>query len=137
MSERGTYEHPDRGKQLLRFDGMQFLGSITPTDIDGLIEVRNQIIIFFEAKLQDKDVPFGQRLAIERLVKDAGRAGKHAIAIIGEHNIKDPSEDVFLKDLFVREVFTTESMRWRPPKRRLYAKEAADVYIEHYYNPSS
>ena len=137
MSERGTYEHPDRGKQLLRFDGMQFLGSITPTDIDGLIEVRNQIIIFFEAKLQDKDVPFGQRLALERLVKDAGRAGKHAIAIIGEHNIKDPSEDVFLKDLFVREVFTTESMRWRPPKRRLYAKEAADVYIEHYYNPSS
>lgn len=133
MSERGTYEHPDRGKQLLRFDGMQFLGSITPTDIDGLIEIRNQIIIFFEAKLQDKDVPYGQRLALERLVKDARLAGKHAIAIIVEHNIKDPSEDVILKDLLVREVFTTELMRWRPPKRRLYAKEAADVYIKHFY----
>ena len=133
MSERGTYEHPNRGKQLLRFDGMRFLDTITPTDIDGLIEVRNQIFIFFEAKLQDKEVPDGQRLALERLVKDAGMAGKHAIAIVGEHNITDPSEDVFLKDLLVREVFTTETMRWRPPKRRLYAKEAADVYIKHFY----
>ena len=133
MAERGVYENPKRGKQLLRFDGMRFLDSITPTDIDGLIEVRNQILVFFEAKLQDKEVPFGQKLALERLVKDAGKAGKHAIAIIGEHNIIDPSEDVFLKDLLVREVFTTELQRWKPPKRRLYAKEAADIYIRYFY----
>lgn len=133
MAERGVYEHPIRGKQLLRFDGMRFLDSITPTDIDALIEVRNQIVVFFEAKLKDKEVPFGQKLALERLVRNAGRAGKHAIAIIGEHNITDPSEDVFLKDLLVREVFTTEQMQWRPPKRKLYAKEAADVYIRYFY----
>lgn len=133
MAERGVYEHPNRGKQLLRFDGMRFLDSITPTDIDALIEVRNQIVVFFEAKLKDKEVPFGQKLALERLVKNAGRAGKHAIAIIGEHNVTDPSEDVFLKDLLVREVFTTEQMQWRPPKRKLYAKEAADVYIKYFY----
>ncbi|MBQ1779027.1 MAG: hypothetical protein IIZ93_16560 [Acidaminococcaceae bacterium] len=133
MAERGVYEHPNRGKQLLRFDGMRFLDSITPTDIDALIEVRNQIVVFFEAKLKDKEVPFGQKLALERLVRNAGRAGKHAIAIIGEHNITDPSEDVFLKDLLVREVFTTEQMQWRPPKRKLYAKEAADVYIRYFY----
>lgn len=133
MAERGVYEHPNRGKQLLRFDGMRFLDSITPTDIDALIEVRNQIVVFFEAKLKDKEVPFGQKLAIERLVRNAGRAGKHAIAIIGEHNVTDPSEDVFLKDLLVREVFTTEQMQWRPPKRKLYAKEAADVYIRYFY----
>lgn len=133
MAERGVYEHPNRGKQLLRFDGMRFLDSITPTDIDALIEVRNQIVVFFEAKLKDKEVPFGQKLALERLVRNAGRAGKHAIAIIGEHNVTDPSEDVFLKDLLVREVFTTEQMQWRPPKRKLYAKEAADVYIRYFY----
>lgn len=133
MAERGVYEHPNRGKQLLRFDGMRFLDSITPTDIDALIEVRNQIVVFFEAKLKDKEVPFGQKLALERLVRNAGRAGKHAIAIIGEHNVTDPSEDVFLKDLLVREVFTTERMQWRPPKRKLYAKEAADVYIRYFY----
>jgi hypothetical protein len=133
MAERGVYEHPNRGKQLLRFDGMRFLDSITPTDIDALIEVRNQIVVFFEAKLKDKEVPFGQKLALERLVKNAGMAGKHAIAIIGEHNVTDPSEDVFLKDLLVREVFTTERMQWRPPKRKLYAKEAADVYIRYFY----
>lgn len=133
MAERGVYEHPNRGKQLLRFDGMRFLDSITPTDIDALIEVRNQIVVFFEAKLKDKEVPFGQKLALERLVRNAGRAGKHAIAIIGEHNVTDPSEDVFLKDLLVREVFTTEQMQWSPPKRKLYAKEAADVYIRYFY----
>lgn len=79
------------------------------------------------------DVQKRPHVTLERLARNAGRAGKHAIAIIGEHNVTDPSEDVFLKDLLVREVFTTEQMQWRPPKRKLYAKEAADVYIRYFY----
>ena len=89
MIERGVYENPNRGRQLLRFDDMRFLNSITPTDIDAMIEVRDRVLVFFEAKLRGKDVPRGQRIALERLVLNAKSAGKHAIAIVGEHCVDD------------------------------------------------
>lgn len=134
MLERGTYANPNRGKQLLRFDGMRYPDNITPTDIDAFIEFKNQILVFFEAKLKNKEVPLGQRLALERLVQNAKQAGKHAIAIIGEHDVEDTQKDVFLKDLNVREVYRSENLRWKPPKRPMKAKELADMYIRFYYN---
>ena len=133
MIERGVYENPNRGRQLLRFDDMRFLNSITPTDIDAMIEVRDRVLVFFEAKLRGKDVPRGQRIALERLVLNAKSAGKHAIAIVGEHCVDDTNKDIFLKDLNVREVFTSESMKWQPPKWDITAKEAADYYIGYFY----
>lgn len=134
MVERGTYENPKRGRQLLRFDGMRYPDSITPTDIDAFIEFKNKILVFFEAKLKNKDVPYGQRLALERLVQNATQAGKHAIAIICEHDVEDAQEDVFLKDLRVREVFHSETQKWHPPKRPMKAKDVADMYIQFYYS---
>lgn len=133
MSERGTYENRKRGKQLLRFDGMNYLQNITPTDIDALIDVRDKVLVLFEAKLADKECPFGQKLALERLIRDAYKAGKHAICIIGEHNITDPDCDVFLKDLIAREVYDTEYKAWKPMKKTMTVKELADWYISRFY----
>ena len=131
MVERGVYQSVNRGRQLLRFDGFK-IGNITPTDIDAHIDYHNIITIFFESKLFDKDVPYGQRLALERLVKDAKSARKRGVAMIVEHGVIDPAQDVFLTDCAVREVFTTECMTWRPPKRKINAYDAACAYIAHY-----
>lgn len=70
MSERGVFQHANRGRQLLRFDDFRY-GNITPTDIDAVIDYKNYVWVFFEAKLKDKDVPFGQKLALERLIQNA------------------------------------------------------------------
>ena len=134
--ERGVYQYESRGRQLLRFDGVRY-GNITPTDIDGIIDYKNRVWILFEAKLAGKSVPAGQRLALERLIQNAKRAGKHGLAMIIEHNVSDCTRDVFVTDCMVREVYTTENMDWRPPKWRIGAKDMADAYINYFVNCAS
>ncbi len=131
VNERGVYQSINRGKQLIRFDGMQY-GNITPTDFDGMIEYKNRFWIAYEAKMEGKDVPSGQKLALERFIRDVKNAHKQGIAIIAEHNVLDTRRDVFLKDCMVRELITTENQRWRPPKYRITVKDITDLYI--YYH---
>ena len=142
MYDRGQFINSRRGRQLLRFDGMipqrEDLCSITPTDIDAVIDVRNRMLILFEAKYNGKEVPQGQKKALERLVDDAKSAGKNAIAIVCDHNVEDVNKDVFLKDAIAREVYETEHQEWRPMKRKgMTAKELADFYIRTYYREGS
>lgn len=135
MSE--LMQNPRRGKQLLRFDGFGFdhknLETVGATDIDALIDVRDRILIIFEVKLDGKIVPKGQRYVLQRLVEDAKAKGKHAIAIVVDHSIYDPDEDVYLADLIVREVFESEGMMWKPMKKRMTARELANWYVERYF----
>ena len=129
MTERGVYKNANRGRQLIRFDGIQY-GNITPTDGDVMIEYKNQLWVFGEVKMVGVEVPYGQRLALERLVVDTGKAGKHSIAIIGDHNIRDIMQDVYLaKDVMAREFFSTETNLWRPPKRKMSFTQVMDAYI--------
>ena len=75
MNERGVINNIQRAQQINDFSNLLY-GKITPTDIDGMIEYRGKLYIFFEIKYKDKDMPFGQRLALERLVKDLTYANK-------------------------------------------------------------
>ena len=78
MNECGQYRNPERGRQLILFDGLQY-GDMSPTDIDGILDGKNRIWLVFEAKLADAPMRRGQRLTLERLVQDAGKAGKHGM----------------------------------------------------------
>ena len=129
--ERGVYQNERRGRQLLRFDGLQY-GSITPTDCDGIIEYHNRLWIMYEAKLAGKDVPRGQRLVLERFIQIARIAKKHGIAMIVEHRVQDSGQDIYLKDCEVREIITTENQTWRPPKYEINAKDISDMYVRYY-----
>jgi len=133
MTERGVYQNPNRGKQLIRFDGIKY-ENITPTDFDGVVEYHDRIWVLFEAKLAGKEVPYGQKLALARFVADAGRAGKCAIAMVVDHYSDNPADDIILRNCYVREIITTENLMWRPPKRRITAKEMADAYINYNMN---
>lgn len=131
MNERGVYQNANRGRQLLRFDGMQY-GNITPTDIDGVIEYRNRLWLMFEAKLEGKEVPQGQRLALERFIQNVRIAHKHGIAMIVEHNVRDARQDIYLRNCKVKELITTENQIWRPPKYEITVKNITDMYIKYY-----
>ena len=48
------------------------------TDIDGLIEYHDSEYILLEVKHKDARVPYGQRLAIQRMVDDFTKAGTSA-----------------------------------------------------------
>lgn len=122
----------ERAKQLINFDGMNPWGKAMPTDIDAMIDVHGKLLVLFEVKYREKHVPEGQRIALENLVKIARAAKKHALAVVVEHSVDNPDEDIQLSGLPVREIYCTEEMEWRPPRQRLTAREIADCYIKHF-----
>ena len=63
---RGKIYNVKRAGQLRDFSGLRF-GTITPTDIDGFIDFRNKLHIYIEAKYEDTELPYGQRLALQRI----------------------------------------------------------------------
>ena len=94
MQQPGEIKHPSRAKQLIDFSGLQYTSphngsTITPTDIDGCIEWNDECFIFFEIKLKGKDVPYGQLLALQRLI-DA--ISKPAILLIATHETENCNE---------------------------------------------
>ena len=80
--------NPKRMKQLIDFKGLELDNGIYPTDIDGLIEYHDSEYILLEVKHKDARVPYGQRLAIQRMVDDFTKAGKKAVAIVCEHKVE-------------------------------------------------
>lgn len=86
--------NPKRMKQLIDFKGLELDNGIYPTDIDGLIEYHDSEYILLEVKHKDARVPYGQRLAIQRMVDDFTKAGKKAVAIVCEHKVDDTDKPV-------------------------------------------
>ena len=108
---KNEIQNMDRFRQPIIFTGLNF-GNIFPTDIDGMIEYKNKSYLFFEIKYREKEVPFGQKLALERLVNDTSEK-KHSIALIIQHDERDTNKGVVVKNCFVREVYYSKEKKWR------------------------
>ena len=110
--------------------GFRFL-SLYPTDIDGLIELRNREYIILEVKHRGAAVPYGQRLAIERMVDDFTTVGKSAVAIICEHQIDDPDKPVVAAYCKVREIYYGNEHMWRQPDDSINVRQAIDCFCQY------
>lgn len=88
---KGIILNRERARQIRDFSGMLY-GSITPTDIDGLIEYRNKCYVLFEEKYKDAALPRGQELALERMCDDLGKI-KPALLIVANHEA-EPEKDI-------------------------------------------
>lgn len=91
-ADRGTFQNLEYARQLVSFDGMRYEGrcgleNVTPTDIDGYIQLDlHNIFIIFE--LKHIGIPSdGQKNALVKMV-DALRHDKknNAVLFIAEHN---------------------------------------------------
>ena len=128
---RGTYQYKEYGKQLVLFEGMKYEGrdgkwNVTPTDIDGLIQLdRENCIIFFELKYVG-DMPSGQEKALERLCDAAESGGVHSIAFMAEHN--QDGQEIYAKDAVVKKAYIHG--RWHAEKQGRTLKEVIDRYID-------
>jgi len=131
---RGKINHRDRAKQINDFQGLLYgrNGTITPTDVDGLIEYENKAYVIIEIKSKDHNTKEwfekvnGQRIALERLTDDLTKAEKPAICILASHNIEDPEYDV--------NVATTTPIAYRRNKKWTWCKncttkEVIDKFI--------
>jgi len=74
-------------KQAIDFSGIQN-GKIHPTDIDGVLEFDNEVLILFEVKRFNNDIPTGQRLVLER-VCDSWKTKKSIVLLV---NVNVPND---------------------------------------------
>lgn len=126
---RGVIEHRKRAQQIIDFCGIHY-ENITPTDIDGVIEYKDKAYVYLEYKYGKKEMPYGQRLFLERAVKDNAKAGKTAIAIVAEHTVENPENDIPADSCKVREIFYSKEMKWRKPKRNFTVKQLTDAFVD-------
>lgn len=99
--ERGEIYNRILASQIRDFSGLR-IKNITPTDLDGYIEYQNKAWILFELKGEGAELPFGQRLALERMVDDLSKTGKYSIGFVAEH--KDiPPDDIDAKEAIIKE----------------------------------
>lgn len=127
--KRGSYNDRRRAKQLLLFDGLEYSGNATPMDLDGFIEWHDKKRILLEVKTKGVKVLWGERMALERMVNDFGKAGKDSIAVIADHTVFDKTEDVLVADCIVREFYSSREHVWRPPKTMMTVRSLIDSFL--------
>ena len=125
-NRRGQIIHRNRAQQINDFSGIRY-GKITPTDIDGLIEYKDKAYILFELKYKDTELPFGQRLALERTTDNLTYQGKTTLCIISSHNIENCKKDVPVAETIVRE-YRYKGKRY-VPTTSITTKELSDSFI--------
>ena len=87
MVERGAVYNRAYAAQLRDFTGLNY-GKITPTDIDAVIDFGGKACVIIEMKHKGARLPYGQALAIERIIDGLQRGGVDSIALIAEHDSK-------------------------------------------------
>jgi hypothetical protein len=108
------------------FSGLR-IGNITPTDVDALIEYHDLYFILAETKLEGVEIPFGQRLALERTCDTLERGGKPSIVFITTHNTP-PDEDIDMAGTTVVEF--RYRAEWQDASREHTLAEAITMFIE-------
>ena len=85
MVDRGVIRNRDFKTQVADMSGLTF-GKITPTDLDAFMDFNNRLFVFVEAKYGLTSMPYGQQLALERLV-DACHTPPHrySVAFVTSH----------------------------------------------------
>ena len=122
--QRGIIKNRNYATQIKDFSGLRY-GKITPTDIDGFIDFGNKLFIFMETKFKESLLPYGQRLALERLVDNGTVA--YSLGIISEH---ETNGDIDMANCIVREIRWKKV--WYIPKTAKSVKETIDSVLELY-----
>jgi len=122
-SERGVIRNRDWATQVRDFSGLRY-GTITPTDIDGLIEYKDIAFIVIETKHEGCEMPFGQRLALQRLCDACQKAGKETLLIVASHNTEGDIDFANTKVVETRYLF-----RWKEQNNGMTTKEAIDIFL--------
>lgn len=127
---RGVIQNIGRKQQINDFSELRF-GNITPTDIDGVIEYKDKAYIFIEIKYMDKELPYGQRLFLERIVDDIAKTGKQAVAIVIEHDVHDVTQSVSVASCRVREAYYHTVKKWIKIPEMFTAGEYIKMFIDY------
>lgn len=128
LTEGSRIRNPHYAKQLIDFQGLGINGEVYPTDIDALIEYHDSEYILLEVKYKKTKVPYGQKLAIQRMIDDFTKAGKRAIALIAEHYHANPKQPVIAAQCRIREIYYGDDRTWGAPECEITVRQAVDLF---------
>jgi len=98
--DRGVIRNHEYAAQIRDFSGLRW-GTITPTDIDGCIDWHNRLWVLLEFKHSGAELPFGQRLALERQCDDLQDC-KPTLLVVASHEAP-PEQDIDAANAIVTE----------------------------------
>lgn len=123
--ERGVIRDRDAANQVRDFSGLRY-GTITPTDLDAIVEFGNRAFILIELKRGQAPLMTGQGLLLERTVQRIRGGGAVAIAIVASH--ETPLEkDIDVAGAEVRMFFTLSA--WEEPVASITVREMLDRFL--------
>ena len=123
MNHYSEIKNRKHKSQIIEFSGLKY-GNMYPTDIDCFIDFKDKLFIFAEAKFGDAELPFGQRLALERLC-DTCSVIKPSVVFVVRHTSE---EDIDIAYALVSEY--RYKGEWRYPENpRLTLRQAVDKLV--------
>lgn len=90
-------------RQIILFEGLQ-KGGVSPSDIDAILELREEYLILFEVKKSGVKIPNGQRRMLETLVDVWAETGRVGLVVKATHNYSN-NQDILLRNCIVEEVY--------------------------------
>lgn len=126
MAERGVIRNREFAQQIRDFSGLRF-GTITPTDIDGFIDYQDKLFVFFESKYGDTKLPYGQKLALERLCDACASAGKLSAVLLLRHDSIIPGSDIEFAKLKVTSYRLNKE--WHTPRVGIDCRAALEKLL--------
>ena len=87
--------------------------------------------LMIELKLTKKELPTGQRISYERLVKDTTIAGKKSVVFVVEHEVFDCKKPIIVKDCFVREMYFTDDLEWKKFRNKVNIRDLVKRYVSY------
>ena len=125
MSEtRGLINNRERSLQVKKYDGLRY-GAITPSDVDGFVEFKGKLFIFWELKLGKTPLPKGQQWGLERLCDAVEKSGAPCYFLVVRHNVEDTSEDIDVSQAIVSDV--RYRGEWKKPGIEMNLKQVIDL----------
>ena len=98
----GLIRNSNLTRQGVNFEGLQW-GKIHPSDIDFVLEFKNEVLILGEVKYKGSEMSTGQRLMLERLC-DSWHTGKSFIIFV-HHEHNDETTDIPLSECEVYKLY--------------------------------
>jgi len=119
---RGVIQNRKFALQINDFSALKF-GKITPTDIDGFMDFGNKHFVYLETKHAGADLPYGQKLALERLCDATTKAGIKSVVIVAEHNT---AGDIDVGNLLVKKYYFNG--QWTNQFREITVRNAVEKF---------
>ena len=100
---RGEIQNADMALVLHDFSGLLLERGITPTNIDGVIEIDDKEFILIETKFRGAELPHGQRLCLERMSDAIEESGRYSIVLVVDRDVRPGQGQIDAASCLVRE----------------------------------